>query len=112
MYIPYNFEINHTSPTTNNHRFLLKNSIPLAPQLIVVARIFNTGAINGLSFFLTLYSALANFPTPFAVFFTTFLPAITTVLIIPAIDIAIAENPIKFCLAHSLNFSSLVKSLV
>ena len=100
----------HTIAITKSHKFLLKNSNPFTPQLTAVAKMFNIGAINGPSFFPRLNNALATLPTPFAVSFTAFLPAITTVVIIPAMDMAMAENPIRFSLAHCLNLSNLVKS--
>ena len=101
---------NHRSIITSNHKFLLRNSNPFTPQLTAVARMFNIGAIRGPNFFPKLNNALATVPTPFAVSFTAFLPAITTVVMMPAMDIAIAENPIRFSLAHCLNLSNLLKS--
>ena len=102
---------NHMIPKTTNHRFLLKKSKPFAPHNITLAIIFNIGAINGPSFFPIFTRALASFPVAFAVLFTAFLPAITTVVTIPAIDIAMAENPMRLFLAHSLNLSSFPRSL-
>ncbi len=73
---------------------------------------FRMVVIAGAAFFAMLASAFPNCPTAFAPFFTAFHPAITIVVIIPAIEIATADTPAMFSLAHFLNLSNLVRSLV
>ncbi len=70
---------------------------------------FRMVAIAGAAFFATLANAFPNCPTAFAPFFTAFRPAITTVVIIPAIEIATADTPAVF---SYINLSNLVRSLV
>ena len=90
----------YANATAINHKFLDKNSNPFAPHEIAVAIRFNNGAINGPSFLPIFTRALASFPVAFAADFTALLPAITTVVTIPAIVIAIADNPMRLFLAH------------
>ena len=68
---------------------------------------FSNGANRDPSFLPRLYKALANFPVACAPYKIAFLAPIVMVVIMPATDIAIADRPTRFSLAHSLKHCNL-----
>ena len=92
---------------TKTHKLQASHSKPLAPNEIACANMLSKGAINDHNFLFKLYKALANLPIARAPLTNTFLAPIILVVIIPAIDIAIADNPTMFSFAHFLKHCNL-----
>ena len=76
--------------------------IPFAPSVKILAIRFSSANNTGPNFFARLATAIPNFDTARPPSFAEFLPAMITVVSIPAMDIATADNPTMFSLAHFL----------
>ena len=90
----------NVSAIANTHKLLASHDKPLAPNEIACANMLSKGAINDPNFLPKLYNAL----TPLT---SVFLALTIIVVIIPATDIAIADNPTRFSFADFLKHCNL-----